>query len=191
MRGSTTIGRCRYISTPEDRTQTRITRNRVQRTVALLLFLLIKEQDISIELGQNERRVVEYIKPVRQLPYDIQKHQVAFLSRAAEAFATERQILGDIRSAQGVDGRYGKEFQTIHGLAGSAKKWSTTRSLILRNSSSAKPENINSVYDHIVGKSTLLLIIQVGNTSNLILSFDLDSATRWTPSSRKCPSLCN
>jgi hypothetical protein len=60
-------------------------------------------------------------------------------------------------------GRYGKEFQTTHGLAGLAEKWSTTRPLVLRNSSSAKPENIN-----IVGKSILLLIIQVGNTANLI-----------------------
>jgi hypothetical protein len=54
--------------------------------------------------------------------YDIQKHQVAFLSGAAEAFATERQILEDIRSAQEVDGRYGEEFKTTHGLAGSAEK---------------------------------------------------------------------
>ena len=46
--------------------------------------------------------------------------------------------------------------------------------MILRNSSSVKPENINSVYDHIVGKSILLLIIQVGNTSNLILDPDFD-----------------
>ena len=46
--------------------------------------------------------------------------------------------------------------------------------MILRKSSSAKPENINSVYDHIVGKSILLLIIQVGNTSNLILDPDFD-----------------
>jgi hypothetical protein len=122
LQGATTIRRCRYISTPEDRTQTRITRNRVQRTVALLLFLLIKEQNISIDLGQNERRGVEYIKPVRQLLYDIPKHQVAFLSGAAETFPTERQILEDIRSAQEVDGRYGIEFQTIHGLAGSAEK---------------------------------------------------------------------
>jgi cytochrome c-type biogenesis protein CcmH/NrfG len=112
----------RYISTPEDRTQTRITRNRVPRTVALLLFLLIKEQNISIDLGQNKRRGVEYIKPFRQMLYNIQKHQVAFLSGAAEAFATERQILEDIRSAREVDGRYGKEFRTIHGLAGSAEK---------------------------------------------------------------------
>jgi len=56
------------------------------------------------------------------LLYDIQKHQVAFLSGAAEAFATERQILEDIRSAQEADGRYGEEFKTTHGLAGSAEK---------------------------------------------------------------------
>jgi len=47
--------------------------------------------------------------------------------------------------------------------------------LILRNSRSAKPENINPVYGHIVGKTILPLIIQVGNASNLILKPDLYS----------------
>ena len=31
--------------------------------VAVLLFLLVKEQNIAIDFGQNERRGVEYIKP--------------------------------------------------------------------------------------------------------------------------------
>ena len=52
--------------------------------VVVLLFLLIKEQNIAIDFGQNERRGVEYIKPVRQLLHNIQKHQVAFLNGAAE-----------------------------------------------------------------------------------------------------------
>jgi HAMP domain-containing protein len=56
-----------------------------------------------------------------------------------------------------------------------AEKWSTTKSLILRSSSNAKPENINSAYDDIVGKSILPLIIQAGDTSQLILDPDLDS----------------
>jgi hypothetical protein len=42
--------------------------------VALLLFLLVKEQNIAIDFGQNKRRGVEYIKPVRQLLHDMQKH---------------------------------------------------------------------------------------------------------------------
>jgi HAMP domain-containing protein len=143
--------------------------------VAVLLFLLIKEQNIAIDFGQNERRGVEYINPVRHLLHDIQKHQVAFLNGAAEASALEKQIEEDIRSAQEVDGRYGKEFKTNHGLAGLVEKWSTTKSLILRSSSNAKPENINSAYDDIVGKSILPLIIQAGDTSQLILDPDLDS----------------
>ena len=143
--------------------------------LAVLLFLLVKEQNIAIDFGENERRGVEYIKPVRQLLHGIQKHQVAFLNGAAEASALEKQIEDDIRSAKDVDGRYGKEFKTTNSLAGLAEKWATTKSLILRSSSSAKPENINSVYDDIVGKSVLPLIIQVGNTSQLILDPDLDS----------------
>jgi HAMP domain-containing protein len=143
--------------------------------VVVLLFLLIKEQNIAIDFGQNERRGVEYIKPIRQLLHNIQKHQVAFLNGAAETSILEKQIEEGIRSAQEVDGRYGKELKTTHGLAGLAEKWATTKSLILRNSSSAKPENINSVYDDIVGKSILPLIIQAGNTSQLILDPDLDS----------------
>ena len=66
--------------------------------------------------------MAEYIKPVRQLLHDIQKHQVAFLSESAEASAPDKQILEDIRSAQEVEGRYGKEFKTTHGLAGLAEK---------------------------------------------------------------------
>lgn len=143
--------------------------------VAVLLFLLIKEQNIAIDFGENERRGVEYIKPVRHLLHDIQKHQVAFLNGAAEASALEKQIEDDLRSAQEVDGRYGKDLKTTHGLAGLAEKWSTTKSLILRSSSNAKPENINSAYDDIVGKSILPLIIQAGDTSQLILDPDLDS----------------
>ena len=143
--------------------------------VAVLLFLLIKEQDIAIDFGENERRGVEYIKPVRHLLHDIQKHQVAFLNGAAEASALEKQIEDDLRSAQEVDGRYGKDLKTTHGLSGLAEKWSSTKSLILRSSSNAKPENINSAYDDIVGKSILPLIIQAGDTSQLILDPDLDS----------------
>ena len=143
--------------------------------VAMLLFLLIKEQNIAIDFGQNERRGVEYINPIRHLLHDIQKHQVAFLNGAAEAAALEKQIDEDIRSAQEVDGRYGKDLKTNHGLAGLVEKWSTTKSLILRSSSNAKPENINSAYDDIVGKSILPLIIQAGDTSQLILDPDLDS----------------
>ena len=143
--------------------------------VAVLLFLLIKEQNIAIDFGENERRGVEYIKPVRHLLHDIQKHQVAFLSGAAEASALEKQIEDDLRSAQEVDGRYGKDLKTTHGLSGLAEKWSSTKSLILRSSSNAKPENINSAYDDIVGKSILPLIIQAGDTSQLILDPDLDS----------------
>jgi hypothetical protein len=52
---------------------------------------------------------VEYIKPVRQLLHDMQKHQVVFLSGAAEAAALENQIVEDLRSVQEVDARYGKE----------------------------------------------------------------------------------
>lgn len=143
--------------------------------VAALLFLLIKEQNIAIDFGQNERRGVEYINPVRHLLHDIQKHQVAFLNGAVEASALEKQIEEDIRSAQAMDGRYGKELKTTHGLAGLAEKWSTTKSLILRSSSNAKPESVNSAYDDIVGKSILPLIIQAGDTSQLILDPDLDS----------------
>ena len=143
--------------------------------LAALLFMLIKEQNIAIDFGENERRGVEYIKPVRHLLHDIQKHQVAFLNGAAEASALEKQIDEDIRSAQEVDGRYGKELKTNHGLAGLVEKWSTTKSLILRSSSNAKPENINSAYDDIVGKSILPLIILAGDASQLILDPDLDS----------------
>lgn len=143
--------------------------------VAVLLFLLIKEQNIAIDFGENERRGVEYINPVRHLLHDIQKHQVAFLNGAIETPALEKQIEEDIRSIQEVDSRYGKELKTSHGLAGLAEKWSTTKSLVLRSSSNAKPENINSAYDDIVGKSILPLIIQAGDTSNLILDPDLDS----------------
>jgi HAMP domain-containing protein len=143
--------------------------------VAVLLFLLIKEQNIAIDFGENERRGVEYINPVRHLLHNIQKHQVAFLNGAIEVSALEKQIEEDIRSAQEVDGRYGKDLKTTHGLAGLTEKWSTTKSLILRSSSNAKPESINLAYDDIVGKSILPLIIQAGDTSQLILDPDLDS----------------
>lgn len=143
--------------------------------VAVLLFLLIKEQNIAIDFGENERRGVEYINPVRHLLHDIQKHQIAFLNGAIETSALEKQIEEDIRSAQEVDGRYGKDLKTTHGLSGLTEKWSTTKSLILRSSSNAKPETINSAYDDIVGKSILPLIIQAGDTSQLILDPDLDS----------------
>ena len=136
--------------------------------VVLRLYLLVKGENIAIEFGQQERRGVENIKPVRQLLHDIQMQQVAFLAGSAEASALEKQIEEDIRSTQQVGARYGKEFKTTHGLAGLAEKCSSTRSLILRNTSSAKPGDINSVYDDIVGKTILPLIIQVGNASNLI-----------------------
>jgi methyl-accepting chemotaxis protein len=143
--------------------------------VAVLLFFLVKEQNIAIEFGSQERKGVEYINPVRHLLHDIQKHQVAFLIGSTDASALEKQIEQDIRSAQEQDGRYGKELKTTHGLAGLVEKWSTTKSLILRSSSNAKPESINSAYDDVVGKSILPLIIQAGDTSNLILDPDLDS----------------
>jgi hypothetical protein len=45
------------------------------------------------------------------------------------------------------------------------------------------------VYDHIVGKLILLLIIQVGNTSNLILGPDLDSSYTLDTVITKVPEL--
>jgi methyl-accepting chemotaxis protein len=105
----------------------------------------------------------------------MQKHQVAFLTGSPEASTLEKRIEEDIRSAQDVDLRYGKDLKTTHGLSGLTEKWSTTKSLILRSSSSGKPESINSTYDDLVGKSILPLIIQAGNTSQLILDPDLDS----------------
>ena len=143
--------------------------------IAVLLYLLIKEQNIAIDFGENERRGVEYIKPIRQVLHDMQKHQVAFLTGSPEASTLEKRIEEDIRSAQEVDGRYGKDLKTTHGLSGLTEKWSTTKALILRSSSSGKPESINSTYDDLVGKSILPLIIQAGNTSQLILDPDLDS----------------
>ncbi|THJ24786.1 MAG: HAMP domain-containing protein [Nitrospira sp. CG24E] len=143
--------------------------------IAVLLYLLIKEQNIAIEFGQQERKGVEYIKPVRQILQNMQKHQVAFLTGSSDASTLEKQIDQDIRTAQEVDARYGKEFKTTHALAALAEKWSSTRSLVLRSSSSGKPESINSAYDDLVGKTILPLIIQAGNTSNLILDPDLDS----------------
>lgn len=67
--------------------------------VVLLLYFLVKEQNIAIEFGQQERKGVEYIKLVRQLLHDIQRHQVAFLNGAAETSVLEKQIEEDIRSA--------------------------------------------------------------------------------------------
>ncbi len=132
---------------------------------------------------------VGYIKPVRQLLHDMQKHQVAFLSGAAEAAALENQIVEDLRSIQEVDARYGKELKTTHGLAGLTEKWASTKSLILRNSSSSKPENINLMSDDIVGKSILPLIIQAGNTSNLSLDPDPDSYYAMDTVITKLPEL--
>ena len=142
-------------------------------------------------LRPNKRRGIEYIKPVRQLLYDIQKHQVVFLSAAADASAPERQILEDIRSAQEVDGRYGKEFQTTHGLAGSAEKWASTKSLILRNSSSAKPET--SIRYMTASSASQPSCSSSRSETPRISSWTPISiaTTRRTPSSRKCPSLCN
>lgn len=45
------------------------------------------------------------------------------------------------------------------------------------------------MYDHVVGKSILLLIIQVGNTSNLILDPDLDSCYTMDTVITKMPEL--
>ena len=58
--------------------------------VVLLLYCLVKEQNIAIEFGQQELKGGEYIKPVRQLLHDIQKHQVTFLNGAAEASVLEK-----------------------------------------------------------------------------------------------------
>jgi methyl-accepting chemotaxis protein len=62
-------------------------------------------------------------------------------------------------------------------------------SSILRNSSSAKPESINTVYDDFVGKTILPLIIQVENASNLILDPDLDSYYAMDTVITKLPEL--
>ncbi|MEP6935438.1 MAG: hypothetical protein ABI988_16120 [Nitrospirota bacterium] len=137
--------------------------------IAVLLFLLVKEQNIAIDFGENERRGVEYIDAVRHLLHDIQKHQVAFLTGGAQAAALEKQIEEDIRSAQEVDGRYGKELKTNHGLAGLVEKWSTRKPLILRSSA--------------------MLNRRLPRTSFLTPTSTV--TTRWTTLSSICPSLGN
>ena len=159
--------------------------------VAVLLFLLIKEQYSRSTSARTNAGVSHTSKPVRQLLHDIQKHQVVFLSAAADASAPERQILEDIRSAQEVDGRYGKEFQTTHGLARLAEKWASTKSLILRNSSSAKPET--SIRCMTASSASQSSCPSSRSETPRISSWTPISivTTRWTTSSRKCPSLCN
>jgi hypothetical protein len=72
-------------------------------------LLLINEQSIAIEFGSKERKGVAmtYRNITGRISYG-----------TPEASPLKRQIEGDIRSAQEVDGHYGKDLKITHRLAG-------------------------------------------------------------------------
>lgn len=157
--------------------------------VGLLLYLLVEEQNVGISFAKKERIGVEYIKPIRQLLHDMQEHQVAFQTGSQQLSAKEQQVDQAFKAFEAVDARYGKELKTTPLVRGFKSKWDTSKKMFLSRSSGTNDDASRRVYDEMLSKDFLPLIIQAGNTSNLILDPDLDSYYAMDTVITKLPEL--
>ena len=143
----------------------------------LTLYLLVSEQQETINFSQNEQLGIEYIVPVRQLIQHFPEHRGmtnAYLS-GNESFkikilAKRKQIAEDIRLIDQVDQRLGQQLDTT-------TQWNNIKASWSRLESEAFDEPAKAVFarhTQLIAK-VLELVKHVSDRSNLTLDPELDS----------------
>ncbi len=146
--------------------------------VAVLLYLLVNEQNKSIEFATRERRGTEYLGVLDGLFKDISLHrsltdrQLSGNPAAAQPRADRAaQVDAEFERMVALDQKYGAEFKSTAKLNALRQSWKALEAHVTK----LEPKQSFAEHSAIIQDQILPLILTVGNNSNLILDPDLDS----------------
>ena len=144
--------------------------------IALLYLLDNYNQDI--EFASREQLGIEYVTPLAHFLQEVEKHQAlttGVLNRSqtltADMLAAQQQAVdAAVAEIDAADARMGAMMKTSEQWASLRAEWEA-----LRDSASTMQTEVATAAHQKIIDDTLMLLITVGNNSNLILDPDLDS----------------
>ena len=162
--------------------------------IAMVVGLLVEQQNKNIRFALKEQRGVEYLIPLIQVMQDIQLHRgraAAQLGGDASAQQARLKLAADIdkdfAALQAVDERYGAEFSTTTRLNDLRAAWQTLKG----NVESLTPAESAQRHDDLIAKRIFDLLEQVGNNSGLILDPEPGSYYLASLSVKELPDTIN
>lgn len=145
--------------------------------IVVLLYLLVNEQNKTIDFAQDERKGLEYLKPTSKLLTDLLHHRdlaAAALSgdAASKDQVTKKQadVDADFVALEREERRFGAAFKTSNEYAALRKSWGDLKAGAL----ALKPEQSFEQHNRLIYEA-LRIIVRAGNSSNLVLDPDVDS----------------
>jgi twitching motility protein PilJ len=146
--------------------------------IAVLLYLLVNEQNKAIEFAAKERRGVEYLGTLDGLFKDLSLHRsltdrlLTGNAGAAQPRANKAaQIDAGFERLNALDQKYGAQFNSTARLNDLRQSWKDLEGRLTK----LEPKQSFLAHSAIIQDRVLPLILEVGNNSNLILDPDLDS----------------
>ncbi len=145
--------------------------------IAFLLRLQFVASGDSKTFSEKESQGIEYIKPVREFLFALEKRRVLAVAGAAGESSLGSQVAGTtellnekVKDIDAVDKRLG-------GPLKASEKWRTLQEewTQLKAFTSSDPKAIDDAHAKVAAIAIDLILNDVGNASNLILDPDLDS----------------
>jgi twitching motility protein PilJ len=146
--------------------------------ILVLLYLLVAEQNVAIELARNERRGLEMVAPLRTVLAQLQAYREANVAALAhdrvldlKPDAAAAKFETALAAAEATSKKLGAVAGASAGLAAFRKKWQDLR---------AHPLGLQEAYETqtaIIHTDVVGLIVDVGNTAKIIRDPDVD--TYW------------
>jgi HAMP domain-containing protein len=145
--------------------------------IVVLLYLLVNEQNKTIDFAQEERKGIEYLKPTSKLLSDLLLHRdLASAALSGDAGFKDQMarkatdVEADFTALEAQEKRYGGAFKTSNEYAALRKSWADLKAGAL----GMKPEQSFEQHNRLIYEA-LRLIVRAGNSSNLVLDPDVDS----------------
>jgi PAS domain S-box-containing protein len=156
----------------------------------VIYYLLLSEIDVVIQFAAKERLGVEYNQPVRKLLEDVLDYADLDSDFAAQNPQLKEQLKKSRIETEGEDIRaIDNEDQKLGQTLNTTQKWVALK-VSLVELSSLPLEAMQEMRDQTID-STVSLINDVGDTSNLILDPDLDTFYLMDTVVTKLPSVAN
>ncbi len=158
---------------------------------AYLIYLLVEEKNVSINMARQEIIGTEYLKPVYGLLVHVMEHRsMAGMLLAGDAGmsagldAKEQAINADLQQVAAVEALYGRGLKTGERWTAVKTGWENLKD----QTRSLKPEESFKRHTALISDITTL-ITQVGDTSNLVLDQELDGSYLAAAVISKMPAL--
>jgi methyl-accepting chemotaxis protein len=144
---------------------------------AFLLSLQYTASGDSKKFSEKESQGIEYIRPVREMLFALQRRRVLAVAGASGEASLASQVQGvteeineKVKEIDAVDAKLGVELKA-------SEKWKTLKAewLALKSFTSTDPAATDDAHAKVTGVAIDLILNDVGNASNLILDPDLDS----------------